>query len=132
VSVTITINNNHKFVDSNCPELIQVEIFDKDIDPDQVEYKNYPFELNIANGNFASLWQALGLYTDDCYSGEISPKILLAYLNQLSLKRVCTPDEIKDNFYTQGIDLSRASRYYWNLMQITKEAIKRNELIVWC
>jgi hypothetical protein len=131
MSVTITIENNHKYIDANHPELITVEVFDKDIDPDQFEFKVYPFELNLANGNFACVWQALGLYSDDCYCGSMSANLLISYLNKLNVRSIKREDSQDHNVYTQGIDLERASRYYWSIMSIAQEAKKRDSLIVW-
>jgi len=131
MSVTITIENNHKYIDTNHPELITVEVFDKDIDPYQVEYKVYPFELNLASGNFICVWQALGLYDDDCYCGSISANLLISCLTQFSVKSICREDSQDGNIYTQGIDIDRAARYYWSVMQIAQEAKKRNALVVW-
>ena len=132
MSITIMIENNYSFIDANSPELIKLESYEADEQyPDGVTFKIYPFELNIANGNFACLWEALGLYTDDCYCGSIEAKLLISYLKQLNIKLVCREDEQDGNLYTQGIDLARASRYYWNLMQIAQEAAKRGEKVTW-
>jgi hypothetical protein len=132
MSVTITIKDNQQYVDQNCPELIEVEDLFSDSDYPTIQYKFYPFEFNLANVNFADLWRNLGLYTENCYSGSIHASYLLAALKQFRVKSLCRGSEQETRFYAQGIDLDRATRYYWSLMHIAKEAEKRNTLVTWC
>ena len=132
MSVTITIENNHQYVDQHCAELIKIETFEPDeFDPEGCSYKEYPFEMDLANINFAALWRALGLYTEDCFTGSMSANLLLSYLKRLRINNICREDEKEDNYFAQGIDREKATRYYWSLMQIAKEAEKRNTNVVW-
>lgn len=140
MSVTIRIANNFEYVDQNCPELIRVTRYEADGYYPAEEFKSYPFELNMANCNFGSLWRILGLdcgdFEDFC-CGSISPELLLAAIDIISVKSFTRDDEIFKNKEGRvraidcGVNLEKAARYIWTLRQIAGEAKRRGESIVW-
>ncbi len=130
MSVTLTIQNNTQYINANHPELIQVEVYEQGT-AQEFTCKSYPFEFNVSNSNFAFLWQTLGLYTEDSYSGSIEPTLLQNCLKRLEIDSICRQDVVEDRYFMQGITLEKATRYYWSLMQLINEAKKRKALIVW-
>jgi len=152
MSVTFYINNNDKYVDENCPEKIIKETDDcqcvdfsdngKPVSTcftckgkGTISITYYPYEMNIANGNFYTLMNALGL-DDECY-GEIDPRTLLKAINR-------TPTSLIERHTTQsggngkvtmiscGIAPEQAQGYIDTLKEIAIEAEKREEKIYWC
>lgn len=95
----------------------------------------YPCEMNISNGNFKTLWNALGLDFDYC--GEICPKKILDSLRILDenlLLRanfVLSNDSGDANFISFGIDKEQALRYTKRLREIAMHAISRGVNICW-
>ena len=140
MTVTISINNNYEYVDQNCPELIEKEDF-SDIAADYGYntphiVKHYPFELNVANSNFGLIWRNLGLVSaEEDFSewccGEIDSQELYKLLLSFSPAKITYSPYQEGIMYDCGVDMERASRYYWNLMKIVREALDRNESIVW-
>lgn len=102
--------------------------------------KIFPHELNLANANFATLWNALGLQSEPC--GEIDARIVTAAIKTLDerlLLRATTYHTGLDEddqpagarMYSFGIDQNQASRYLRTLAAIAGEAEQREELIIW-
>lgn len=98
-------------------------------------FKNYPCEMNISNGNFATFWNALGLEHDYC--GEICPsdiiKALKTFDENLLLRAnyVSSNDDGDCNFVSFGIDKDRAMSYTSRLKDIAMHAISRGVNICW-
>lgn len=124
MSVTISIENNCEYVKANCPERIRTYSYDKDIDPEQHVFEDYPFEMNLANGNFAALWNSLGLDCEDC-SGSIRAIELKNRLKMFSAKKLTCETEVQGNFYDFGRSTEQVTGYYWRLQQICVEALRR-------
>lgn len=149
MSVTITISNNHKYVEEHCPESI---IWDTDdtclcvIDEPHKDchicngtgklpykYGNYPFELNIANRNFETLWSALDIDTNDT---DIHPMKLITSVKKLipelvERKQGWHNGKSLANTFDRGVDSEQVSRYINELTTIANEALRREDQIVW-
>jgi hypothetical protein len=97
--------------------------------------KKYPCEMNISNGNFATLWNALGLEHDYC--GQICPKKIIEVLKTfddnllLRANYVSSNDDGDCNFVSFGIDKDRAMSYTSRLKDIAMHAISRGVLVCW-
>jgi len=133
MSVDITIEDNRAYIDKNCPELIEIEDM-SDIAAqygyDNYVYKIYPFELNIANGNFYALFRELGLFDVDC-CGSMSADELLGRLNNLKPKNLVESGYREGNVASCGRNIDQCTRYYWELRKIATEAKNRDKTIVW-
>ena len=151
MSITIMIENNEKYIDNNAPELIETETYDcqcVDFSEDGkpvstcyeckgkgiISFTHYPFELNVANANFSTLWNSLGLEHDYC--GEIDPRVVLKAINRTPvalIERQITEDneEGKVHIINCGIHTKQAQRYITALTEICEEAEKREEKVYW-
>lgn len=142
MSVTITIQNNYAYCDTN--NLTTIEKFDLSTEDGKYwsavyradHRKEYPFEMNLSNSNFIALWGMLGLNPE--YSGSIKPEELEGRLNNIKgkLADLTSPTviEMKDEcpkIIEFGRSMNQVTRYYFELRKIASEAIKRNEIIVW-
>ena len=146
MSVTITIQGNHEHCEEN--GLIKKQAYECDCtylaeDPHpecrlcggtgQILFNTYPFEMNLANGNFYHLWEVLGLNPDpECLCGEIDPleiKIAIEQMNPFSLMR--EDNQIAENITICGVTTEQAARYCDNLWKMVLEAIEREKTIVW-
>jgi hypothetical protein len=162
MSITITINNNETYVDENCPELrIQRDLecqcvmdgkpYHKcpncegtGVDPIMSQFPyDYPYEMNVANSNFSTIWSALGLEKPAC--GEIHPTVLLKSLESVHpalmeradrsrSRQLAGSPESQDKgcaWFEFGVDAERVKMYIGKLTEIATEAAKREELVVW-
>jgi hypothetical protein len=130
MSVTITISNNKKYVDQNCSEKINIIVYPEDDFYPKFTEKNYPFEMNMANGNFHTVMSALGLDMD--YVGSMDARILYNALKKTHpemFERITRQDGIVTFC---GIGINQAESYHYRLYEICEEAIKREEKLVWC
>lgn len=156
MTVTIMIEGNLEFCDAN--NLVRVEVepcLCVGHDPESptasrpgchycsgsgewVE-RTYPFEMNVANGNFSTLWNALGLATndDDMWGGSIEAETVqraLACMDHALVQRAprhVLRGEHNCEIIEAGIDDARANSYVSRLSLIVGEAIKRNKKICW-
>lgn len=150
MSVTITIQNNIKYVDANCPEKIKTTTYECmcrqfEDDPFDSEcpyckgtgadkFKDYPFEMNISNSNFSAFWSSLGLDVDWC--GEVNPnrvlEVLRTYDPELAERAQLTEKGDKGALYVDcGLTSVRSGTYAERLLEIADEAVLREEMIVW-
>lgn len=148
MSITITIRDNREYVTVNCPDRIDVETYDCQCDFDGnpnknccdcggtgvVQFRNYPWEMNLANGSFTTLWSALGMDADWC--GEIDARVLLHRLRTTDPSLAERADEIQRQegsatFISFGIDGDRTARYFAMLETICREAERREQPILW-
>jgi len=160
MSVTISIQNNRSYVDENCPDRISYTTFKCECDmstgnpdPDcwechgkgEITFSDYPFEMNLANANFHTLFSALGLSTDYC--GTVAPQAVLKALNRTPLALIVREDReepigIVDCLRKKaknegcevvyfGISLDRAQSYQTRLAAIALEAERREESVTW-
>lgn len=143
MAVTITIRNNDQFCVNH--KLVRYDAYDCGCDrnprcPDcggagEIRFPVYPFSLNVANGNFATLWSALGFDADvDC--GSMDGRALAAALRNLDpalLIRADRASETPDGprVYWAGIVGAQADRYIEILSAIADEAQRREELVIW-
>lgn len=138
MSITITINNNVKYLRENAPESITREYLDpNDIyDQQMLQYypegyrEYFPFEMNLANANFGDLWRSLELEFD--YSGELSADVVIKALEEnFSVKKLVANGFTEGNYIEIGRSREQVTSYYWRLNQLAREALKRGENIVW-
>lgn len=140
MSVTIAPTNNLEFCESN--NLVKVETEDclcvGGPENKQCHYcggtkiwesKIYPFEMNVANGNFSTIWAALGLEFDYC--GEIDATILSNAIKCTEIDLIRRANYVDGNYYCFGIDTKRANYYLDTLKNICSEAIRRNTSVSW-
>lgn len=93
-----------------------------------------PFELNLANGNFSTLWAALGFDAPDCCGSVAAHDVLLA-LDALDEHLLVRADQ--RGYGTNGaawiycgIRPEQAQRYLSELRAIAREADNRCERLV--
>lgn len=95
--------------------------------------------LNLANGNFSTLWNALALPLEspDDWCGEIDPREVLAAIDSVDPQLIHRADVVEYNddsevrFWSCGIDAERANRYLATLRRIAAHAIKVGQPIYW-
>ena len=99
----------------------------------ETKYEVLPYELNLANVNFAHLWNTLGLTTDED-GGSCDGRVILRKLAGAPLPVRQGYHKIGDQgaeSIDPGIDTERAERYYYVLKEIAEEATRREELVIW-
>jgi len=143
MSVTITIENNRQYCLAN--GLADERSYDCDCcdgcdccDDGRITYLVFPWDLNIANGNFAPLWRALGFALDanDDWAGHTDGRVLAAALERVTAAQLARPESISTGakgamFYDVGLSVERIERYLTALRQIANEAERRESPVVW-
>lgn len=100
----------------------------------------YPFELNMANANFSTLWNSLGLDFDYC--GQIDARIVLRALesmdSDLPLRAAVHDTGVDEDGRRVGPEIIKCAigrlqvvRYVIELSKICEEAERREELVCW-
>jgi len=152
MSITFMINDNEEYLKANAPHLIEEEVFtcqcvdhSEDGKPwadcftcsgkGSVSFTRYPFELNLANANFRTLMNSLGLSDDDC--GELDPRTILKAISRTPARLIERQTRVVSNpnhaqVIECGIGKEQAERYMVNLVKIVEEAEKREEQVYWC
>jgi hypothetical protein len=148
MSVTITITGNRAFCEAR-NMVDESERFECDLcdgsAPDCPECKGkgyvsfpiYPYELNISNGNFCTLWNSLALsVSNDNLCGSIDPPSLtLALLSgnpELAVRQGGrSSGRGRATLIEFGISDDQAKRYHVRLAEIAAEAMKRGEFVTW-
>jgi hypothetical protein len=95
-------------------------------------------ELNVANGNFVTLFSALGFSADECW-GEIEPVELIEALHRTPWEWCLRQEQVKaysqetgePNWICAGINPERAMRYWKTLEQIACEANRLQCRVEW-
>ena len=142
MSVTIRISDNAKFCREN--GLVEQEIYDcqfcqdGNVDPNcpdclgkgKVVFDHFPFEATLANGNFSSVWQALGLPFDWC--GSIDGRIVQRAIANVNVDAIVRPTKVEGIVTSCGVDAQQARAYLDRLAEIANEAARREENVVWC
>lgn len=119
MSVTITIDGNREYCHARGLGRV---------DADGVAHR--PFELNLANANFATLWAALGFDAEpwgDADGRTIAARI--AATEPALIERIDTTPAA--NCWTAGITIDQAARYLGHLATIAREAERRERPVVW-
>lgn len=145
MSISIFPVGNFEFCETNnLVEIIKEDCLCDETNKSSCHYCNgagiystkiYPCEMNISNGNFATLWNALGLDFDYC--GEICPKKILEVLKTFDEKLLLRANYVSSNdngdcnFVSFGIDMEQALRYIRGLKEIAMHAISRGVNICW-
>lgn len=96
--------------------------------------RKFPFEFNLANGNFASLWRSLGLTLREDVWGHIDGRTLLGVL-EVPVEKLLSQDSQYDGdqggtVIDFGISRSQAERYLQLLRSLADEASRREEPVV--
>lgn len=148
MSVTITIADNRQYCTANnLGRTVREECCtDHDVlcpcchGHGFVEYVELPFELNLANGNFATLAAALGVFDDDNgqveYCGAVDGRRLLTALRSLDPALVLRApaaeyDDGRLRVFHGGLTREQVARYIAELSAIAAEAERREQPIVW-
>lgn len=100
-----------------------------------VAFEVLPFEMNVCNGNFRTLWNALALPYDHC--GEVSADAVLDALRGWDADLCVRAEDRIDNphgasLISFGVSQEQAQSYEYRLLEIAKEAKRRGESIGWC
>jgi len=96
----------------------------------EVIFKNSKWSLNLAEGNARTIISGLGLPGDN--HGQVYGATLRTAI------RVCIPAlahraEVEgSNHWTMGLDAEYVARVHTRLLEIAKEAEKREEPVIWC
>ena len=99
--------------------------------------KVYPFELNVANGNWSTFANALGLVdSDSTYDGMVDGRVILGLI-----RRFCPELSIRGEREEQneggphviycGLSAAQVSRYAIEIAKIASEAERREEKVCW-
>jgi len=102
--------------------------------------KVYPFELNVANGNWSTFANALGLVdSDSMYEGWADGRVIIGLI-----KRFCPELSIRGErgerdeqnegearIIDCGLSAAQVSRYAIVLAEIASEAERREEKVCW-
>ncbi len=145
MSITFSIQDNAAYCEAN--NLIETVRYDCQckheggIDPacpecegtGKVSFDNYPFQMNLANRNARTLWNALGLDFDYC--GEIDPTVLLHAINSTESALVVRSGVDRQDrgvrFIDGGISTEQAENYLTRFKVLAEEGIRRGKVIVW-
>jgi len=151
MSITITIENNRAYVLRNAHSAIRLTThtcpcvdFSENgkATPDcpdchgtgAVTFESYPFELNLANANFRTLFNALGLPDEDY--GELDSRIISRAVRKTpaALYQRARREETGErgcHLIDLGIRSDQAKRYQDALLALALEAERREEKIIW-
>ena len=94
----------------------------------KVVFYHSRFSMNLANANFATFWNALGLDTEGY---TCSPTIILDLLKQFNPELAIRDTIEEKNIIDCGLDESQIDSYVSRLTFIAEAAQRRNEQIVW-
>lgn len=146
MSVTITIAHNRDHARQHGTARMIAEPCCHDADcpycggKGQMEaHEELPFELNLANGNFATLAAAIGCFGDgdDMWCGSAYPHAVKAALRCLDTELAvrCPTKEFGKRGKLRSMDCGcrpeQVERYTAELTKIADEAERREEMIVW-
>lgn len=148
MSVTITIANNDTYCKNN--NLVTQDVYEcqqcsfDGVSPNcqecggngKVSFDHFPFERNLANGNFRTLFASLALEPGEYLNGEIDARTMKKALRSAEVALIeregrTEGEQGKVVIHHCGIDKEQASRYLEWLLEITAEAERREEMIVW-
>lgn len=155
MTISITIRGNAQFCREHAherPELLRIETWpchcvtygdDGAAEPScpdchgsgELESYEFAFEMNLANGNFGTLWCALG-YEPDLGGGELPADevgLALSALQDWILERAerHEPAGPGPAIVHCGIGTRQAHSYIERLHAICEEACERGQTIVW-
>jgi hypothetical protein len=138
MSIILTINNNAKFSrDAGTVEYSAVHCFCEGENKECFYCKGsgtfisekYPFEINLTNANFSTIFNSLGVNFD--YYGEIDPDTLLNAISR-TFPELIERETVKiGNSIYCGIFYDKACIYLDILKAIAEEAKNRKELVIW-
>lgn len=99
-----------------------------------IPFVDLPFEMNLANGNFNTLWSALGFTPSQ--GGSMDARQILRVLASMDTELLLRAEDTATGkkgcqVYYGGICEEQAESYLSRLKEIAEEAAKREELVVW-
>ena len=144
MSITITIANNREHARQHGN--VRTETFDCEMcerksndcpfcqGTGKVTFERLDHELNLANGNFSTLWNSLGLDVEPF--GEIDGRTLANAVETLDPSLAVRSPSVEYRnerpfVYGGGIDHEQVNRYIGSLLAIAREAERREELVIW-
>ena len=159
MSVTITIKDNESWAKDNgqfnveeieclcvSPEGVASQTCSYCDGSGKMNCPDLPFELNLANANFKTLWSSLGLDVD---KEECDPQAILDALDITPVEAIVRVPDMKSDtedfidtvqkmlgvegvvVHSCGLVLEQAQRYIDELLPIAHEAKRRGKPIVW-
>ena len=125
MSVSITITGNKKYCDKN-------GLF-REVSDDYGTFREYPFDMNLANGNFASFFGAMGMVEafGEIYPQKLSAKLSALQANDAEREYSEFDTESACHIIDCGLTKVQISRYTELLKVMCDEAERREEKIVW-
>lgn len=145
MSVTVTVANNENYcVENNLVGYTEYGCQTCEFDgnkPDcrecggsgKVRFDDFPFEMNIANGNFSRVWQALDLPVE--FGGHLDAKTLLAKVAACDVSKIVRDPRSEQSGNVRvhycGISHEHAQSYLSRLEDIAREADRRGKEVVW-
>lgn len=147
MSVTIQIDGNRDYCDrAGLTKIEQVECYCGDCDQGfephcdscggtgKMLSATYPYELNIANSNWAALVAELGIANPGrCYEGECwghRLKVAVKHVEPDALTKTGQFD-VLDALFEAGRSRQQVERYLQALEMIAQEAMRREERVIW-
>jgi hypothetical protein len=88
----------------------------------------FPFELNVAETNFETLWNVLSL---DPTAVSLDPRRILKALKKTTLSLMIRGGVKQGNTVYCGISPAQAARYKVKLTEMCEEAARREEKVIW-
>jgi hypothetical protein len=130
MSITFFIQDGNEYVDANCPELIEVE----PAEDGYPEFRHYPYEVNLSNGNAVTIMSTLGIDAECC--GEIDPQVLIEAIQRTPAEcgvRAGHEDKVPGGptIISCGIDVDYVRMRFRTLLEIAVEARRRGRLVFW-
>lgn len=92
------------------------------------ELEVFPFELNVAETNFETLWNVLSL---DPTAVGLDPRRILKALRKTTLSLMIRGGVKQGNTVYCGISPAQAARYKVKLTEMCEEAARREEKVIW-
>jgi hypothetical protein len=129
MSVTISIRGNHTWARRN--NQVVVEEYDGEA------FETFPFEMNVANRNFRTLWSSLGFNAEDeDLCGQMDGRVILQALRTADPALIERETErgggdTRAAWIDFGIRRDQASMYLVELFAIANEATRREEPVTW-
>jgi hypothetical protein len=132
MSVTIRINNDR---DQSIEESYDCDWCEAKgcakCEKGKIIFRSSRWELQMANGNFSTVMNALGLEMSDDWCGSWDARTVLAALDRFNPELAVRAERQNNNVIHCGIDQEYVIRRATLLREIAMEAARREELVVW-
>jgi hypothetical protein len=150
MSVTVTLEHNHAWCRNHAPGKVVKRSLICDCGGSEtpgvasgcvlcygsrrLEFEVFPWEINLANANFRTLWSALGFDADE--DGSLPAYSVLNALASTSEELCCragedlsVPGQCRTVVF--GLSLQQAQRYWVAVREIAEEGLRRGVRVVW-